>query len=193
VFLLPAGRLAARLGAARAHALGYAAFAGGCGACALSGESTMLLIARVVQAAGAAAILASTAPLVFGLAPARHRGIVAVGLAGLAVGWPGAGSTAIIVFVVVLGAGMGASGTPITRAIMTECGRERRCRAGAWLSLARNGGHGIGVLFAVGVAAISGGHVAANMAAVALLLVGVGGMALWGLAGSCALGCEAGQ
>lgn len=70
--------------------------------------------------------------------------LAAVGLVGIAATWPG-DFTTLTLCLAAAGVGTGAASTSVTEAIVSDSAIHRRCRAGAWLSLARNGGHALGV------------------------------------------------
>ncbi len=77
--LVPAGRIADRIGRRRMFLLGLATFTLGSALCAASPSVETLVAARIVQAAGAAMILPSTLGLILPAFPAEQRAI-AVGI-----------------------------------------------------------------------------------------------------------------
>lgn len=96
--LLPAGSLSDRLGAKRTFQLGMAGFTGSSIVCAVAGDITLLLGARAVQGAAAAALLPSGLALLNAAFPdprARARAIgqwSAAGAVALVVGSPAGGA-----------------------------------------------------------------------------------------------------
>ena len=91
VFLLPAGSLSDRIGARRAFMFGMAMFTGASAVCALAGDIDVLLGARAVQGAAAAAILPSGLALLNVVIPDPLVRAKAVGQ------WSAAGAVALVV------------------------------------------------------------------------------------------------
>lgn len=86
-FMLTAGSMADRLGARRVFALGMAVFTAGSLTCALAPDQILLVMARVVQGVGAAALLPSSLALIVHQFPDhrdRARALGAWGAAGSA-------------------------------------------------------------------------------------------------------------
>jgi EmrB/QacA subfamily drug resistance transporter len=77
--LVPAGRMADRIGRRRMFLIGMAIFTVGSGLCAVAPSVGALVAARVLQAAGAAMIMPSTLGLILPAFPAEKRA-VAVGI-----------------------------------------------------------------------------------------------------------------
>ncbi|MCW0211809.1 MAG: MFS transporter [Pseudonocardia sp.] len=77
-FLAPAGRLADRFGRRRLFLLGVATFTLASAACALAGSVWLLVVFRMLQAAGAALIMPTSLALLLAAFPAERRS-VAVG------------------------------------------------------------------------------------------------------------------
>src|SRR4051812_13459396 len=84
--LLSAGALADRVGARTAFLLGLAIFALGSGACAGASSLTVLILARVVRGAGAAALMPCSLALIAHAFPEAHDRRRALGLWGGASG-----------------------------------------------------------------------------------------------------------
>jgi EmrB/QacA subfamily drug resistance transporter len=132
---LPAGRLGDNFGRARVWRMGLALFVAGSALCALAVTLSGLIVARVVQALGAAAITANSAPLLLAAFPVERRaralalGGVAIGL-GLLVG-PAAGALVTaalswrLIFVVALPFGLALA--LVARGALPE--RQRLARA----------------------------------------------------------------
>lgn len=78
-FLVPAGRLADRIGHRRAFLTGLIVFTAGSALCGLALSPGMLIAARVVQALGAALITPTSLALILPVFPASQRGL-AVGI-----------------------------------------------------------------------------------------------------------------
>ncbi|NIK54297.1 MFS transporter [Kribbella shirazensis] len=89
--LLPAGVLSDRIGARRAFITGMLVFAGTSVVCAIAGTLTMLLAARAVQGAAAAAVLPAGLALLTAAVPDPERRSSAIGR------WSAAGAVALVV------------------------------------------------------------------------------------------------
>ncbi len=85
VLVLNAGRLADMFGRARTYTLGFALFAIASVFCALAGDATQLIGARVLQGIGGAFLLANSAALVTDAFPRRELGR-ALGINAMVVG-----------------------------------------------------------------------------------------------------------
>jgi EmrB/QacA subfamily drug resistance transporter len=72
--LLALGRLADVVGRRRGYLLGMVLYSVGCALCGLATRLPMLLLGRVVQATGSAAMVSNTLPMVVGVFPANERG-----------------------------------------------------------------------------------------------------------------------
>ncbi len=83
VLFLPMGRLADRFGHRRLFLLGLAVFTAASLGCALSGSLTMLVLFRVLQAVGAAAVIPTALTLLMAAFPEGRQGFAA-GLFGTA-------------------------------------------------------------------------------------------------------------
>jgi EmrB/QacA subfamily drug resistance transporter len=81
--LIVAGRLGDRIGHRRVFLLGVAAFTAASGLCAIAPDLPVLVVARVLQAAGAAAQLPTSLALLMSAVPAERRTVVARGWAAV--------------------------------------------------------------------------------------------------------------
>ena len=86
-FLVPAGRTADRIGHRRAFLIGLLVFTGGSALCGVASGTEMLVVARVIQAVGAALLTPTSLALILPAFPGEQRAL-AVGIwsaiAGLA-------------------------------------------------------------------------------------------------------------
>ncbi len=85
VLVLNAGRLADMFGRARTYTLGFAVFTMASVACALAGDTTQLIAARVLQGVGGAFLMANSAALVADAFPRQELGR-ALGINAMVVG-----------------------------------------------------------------------------------------------------------